>query len=156
MSISKLITRIKTEFLNAQFLRFLLVGGTATGANFFSRFLFRLFTTYEISLLCAYTVGAITSFFLNKYFTFRSREENAVFQAIKFTIVSVIYVFLGTFVAHIYFVILSVTSLSVPICESLAHMLSIGTCVIYSYLAMKYVAFKKLTIKGTERSESNQ
>ncbi len=155
MAILKLISRLKKEFLNTQFLTFLLVGGTATLTNFFSRLLFRLFTTYEISLLCAYTVGAITSFFLNKYFTFRSHEENAAFQAFKFTIISVIYVFLGTGVAYVYFVILSATTIPVHIRESLAHLLSIGTCVIYSYLATKYFAFRKIRFKRDERSENN-
>jgi len=155
MTLSKIISRLKKEFFNTQFLRFLLVGGTATCTNFFSRFLFRLFAPYEISLLCAYTVGAITSFFLNKYFTFRSHDENAVFQAFKFTIISVIYVFLGTAVAYVYFVILSATTIPVRICESLAHLLSIATCVIYSYFATKYFAFRKIEFKKDERSENN-
>lgn len=142
-----LLKRIIKDFISTQFLRFLLVGGFAALVNFFSRFFFRQFFLYVVSVAFAFSVGTIISFILNKIFTFKSFEERTVVQLIKFIIIAISSIFLATFIAWLGMVVyrlLQISFISSKQMESIAHIIAIGVTTLYNFLTMKYFSFRKL------------
>ncbi|MDQ7824589.1 MAG: GtrA family protein [Candidatus Eremiobacteraeota bacterium] len=141
-----MLERIKREFLSRQFAKFLLVGGIAASANFFSRFLFRLWFPYVVSVGLSFTLGTVVSFILNKTFTFKSYEESTAVQAFKFALTGLVYIVLGSAVAQGIYWITGHFALPPSWRESLSHALSIAICTVYSFLVIKYFAFRKLEL----------
>ena len=56
--------------LSRQFAAFLLVGGTAAAAQWLSRFAFSHALPYAAAVVCAYAVGVLVAFELNRRFVF--------------------------------------------------------------------------------------
>ncbi|MGD0036170.1 MAG: GtrA family protein [Bacteroidota bacterium] len=135
------------KIFNHEFLRFLISGGIAAGANFFSRIEFEKYFSFIFSVALGYAMGTVVSFFLNKYFTFKSHEEYPATQFIKFVIVAPLAVGLGSLIAYILIILFDILQfgkiIGVDYLKSLAHLGSIGATTIYNYLIMKYYCFKK-------------
>lgn len=71
-----------------QFLRFLIAGGVAAGANFGSRFIFSLYVSYELAIVLAYLVGMTVAFLLMRGQVFRASAGRLMPQVLKFTLVN--------------------------------------------------------------------
>lgn len=134
------------DFFSKQFFIFLTVGGTAALVNFFSRFLFRPFLPYVVSVVCAFVVGTILSFFLNRMFTFKGARRDPIgVQATRFAgaalgalLIAALVTSLGIKLYHIS----GITVIPLSRVESLLHLAAICINVIYSFLVMKYFALK--------------
>ena len=70
------ITKIKRLFLDASFLRFIIVGiiNTLVGSTIMFVCYNALHLSYWVSSACNYGITSVLSFFLNKYFTFSVRH----------------------------------------------------------------------------------
>jgi putative flippase GtrA len=75
-----------------QFLRYCLVGGVNTGVDvLILNILLWRFPTHNVQVLVAYnsvayTCGSVSSFFLNKYWTFRRTQRPAARELVRFAI----------------------------------------------------------------------
>lgn len=83
-----LIRAIKREFIQPQFIRFLVVGGTAATVNFFSRILLGFLMPYAASIVVAYGFGMATAYLLSKFFVFEKpahgyRKQIAYFVTVN-------------------------------------------------------------------------
>lgn len=139
--------RIIGDFCSLQFLRFLVTGGVCAGINFFSRFLFQLLFTYTESVTLGFIAGTFASFVLNRQYTFRSFNDRIVIQAIRFALIAVGGIGLGTLIAYTcmtLYDLLGGSFVSVGIAESASHMISIALTTGYNFLAMKYLCFERL------------
>ncbi len=151
-----MVNIIRKHFFTKQFKTFLVVGGTATVVAFFSRFLFRVFTSYEVSVALANVVGGVVSFILNKKYTFKSYEENITNQIIKFTLVGISAMFITTGIAYAFyqtFEFQKIIVLTQIQNETISHAISIGLTAIYNFFAMKYFSFKKIKYLGGNNAE---
>jgi len=149
MNIIKKQKNIISIFCSKQFLTFLLIGGTAALINFFSRFYFSLFLPFVASVACAFTAGTIVSFILNKTITFKSYDEHTMIQLLKFILIAIVGILLGSIIAGA-IIKLFRTFNSFFLCEkyleSSAHIAAIGVCTIYNFFAMKYFSFRQTNI----------
>ncbi|HEV7236009.1 MAG TPA: GtrA family protein, partial [Ktedonobacteraceae bacterium] len=75
-----------------QFLRYCLVGGVNTGVDLLMlNILLWRFPTHNVQVLVvynsvAYSCGALSSFFLNKYWTFRRTQRPTAREVVRFVI----------------------------------------------------------------------
>ena len=74
----------------ARFVRFLVTGGIAAGANILSRILLDWVVTYEIAVTLAYLVGMTTAFVLARVFVFETGAGGVRGQYLRFALVNVV------------------------------------------------------------------
>ena len=66
-----MLSTIRKQFLDTQFIAFVVCGGLAAVANVLSRVGFSQFFQYSIAIVLAYLVGMVTAFSLNRMFVFQ-------------------------------------------------------------------------------------
>jgi len=146
-----LIKSIIGIFISKEFIRFLLVGGTAAAINFGSRFLFRVFFPYVLSVALAFSLGTVVSFILNKVYTFKAFDESTLAQLVKFVAIAVVSIGIASFTVYsgmeIYKYI-GITWITEREMESVMHLVAIGVVMIFNFLAMKYFSFRRLSLFG--------
>ena len=76
--------------MNSQFIRFVLSGGVAAGANYGSRFVFSLWFPYEIAIALAYLVGMAVAFVLMRQLVFSGQGQPLGPQILKFSLVNLL------------------------------------------------------------------
>ena len=76
--------------LSRQFAAFLLVGGTAAGAQWLSRFAFSHALPYAAAVVCAYAVGVLVAFELNRRFVFPTAPGDRRGQFMRFLAVNAV------------------------------------------------------------------
>lgn len=71
---------------NLEFIRFLLVGSTAAGINFFSFFICYTLCqmNYKIAVSFAFIITALAHFFMNQKFTFQSKHNDFTTRVLKY------------------------------------------------------------------------
>lgn len=133
-----------------EIIKFLLVGGIAATANFLSGFFFRtgfgiVGYNYQISLALGFTVGTIISFILNRSLTFKAHRGNIRAQAFRFVLAAVVAIFLSVAVGLVIIKLIASFSngtLSEDMVVSISHITTILLMTLYSYIAIKYFAFR--------------
>jgi putative flippase GtrA len=152
-----IIEKIKNEFFNAQFLRFLLVGGFSALVNYFSGYFLRenfsRYLSFEASVATGFIIGAIMSFILNKIYTFGAHGEKTSIQLVKFLLIVITSTALASFLAFLCmktFTLLNLQFGTKTFMESVARVLSIVGVTFYNFLTMKYLAFNKVNISPDE------
>jgi putative flippase GtrA len=129
-------------FLNPQFLRFLLAGGVAVCANYGSRFLFSLWTSYEVAIVLAYLVGMAVAFILMRGHVFGAAEKALLPQVTRFIAVNILAV-LQTLVISILLARRVLPDLGIiEQAEALAHLAGVSVPVVSSYFGHRYLTFK--------------
>jgi putative flippase GtrA len=142
-----IIKKYIQDLITPQFGRFLMVGGTAAFANFSSRFLFRPYTSFVMSVALAYIVGTLISFYLNKHFTFSSHDEKTELQFAKFLLMASLSIVIASGVAKLCMITYDFTNFSYidrKLMESVAHIIAIGFTTLFNFFSMKYFSFKKI------------
>ncbi len=152
--IIKKIKEIVKLFFSIQFLKFLFSGSISAVLNFFSALLFRMFFDkivyyYSISIAFGFTLGTISSFILNKYFTFKAFEEKSYIQLLKFIFSALLGILIATIIASILNMTLRRLNndINKKIVETISHIITIGVMTIYNFLFMKLFAFKKIEFR---------
>lgn len=74
--------------LRSPFAGFLVVGVISTLCNLGSRYAFQRFSSYEVALIGANTVGVLSAFFLNRWYVFKSGDAPVAGELLRFTLVN--------------------------------------------------------------------
>lgn len=139
------------KILDPTFFRFLLVGVINTlvgyGVMFGLYNLAGLHTWgeagYWLSTVANYTVGSVVSFFLNKHFTFRSREKGAG-VVLRFALNIAVCMLLAYGIAKRATVwLLAGTALSQQVQGNLSMLVGSGLFVVLNYFGQRFFAFRR-------------
>ena len=147
--------RMLSLLSDAQFVRFLIFGGTATLVSFLGGYL--LYGILEMSYGPAIFIGSasaiVVNFGLNYAFNFRYRGRSVLSQVITFASVALFGSVLTVVLARI-FLWVSMAAISVGsddavlLMKAMCHVLSIGIVTLYSFFAHKYFSFNKGIVKS--------
>lgn len=130
------------KLLDKSFLKFLAVGVINTLVSMVLMFLLEKLG-YWPSTIIAYLVGACVSFFLNKNYTFKSRE-NTLKAVLKFALsVSLCYIIAYSLAQPITEWLLGYTPLSAIGKERVAKLFGMGLYTLINYFGQRFFAFKK-------------
>lgn len=147
-----MISKLKQIF-DPTFFRFIIVGVINTLVGYGVMFgLWNLAglhtlgdTGYWISSAANYVVGSIVSFFLNKHFTFRSREKGPGVVARFVVNISVCYLLAYGFAKPAVSWVLGSLALSEQLQGNLTMLAGSGLFVILNYFGQRFFAFKSPT-----------
>lgn len=132
----------KTKLLDASVWKFLLVGAGNTLLSMVLMFLLEGLG-YWPSTAIAYAAGAVMSFFLNRYFTFRSQETMGR-SAVKFALnVAVCYVLAYSLAQPVAGWLLGRTGIPALWQERLAKLGGMGLYTVLNYFGQRFFAFHK-------------
>lgn len=129
-------------FYDKTFLKFIIVGiiNTAVGAGVMFA-LYNIFNcSYWISSIMNYVVGSVVSFFLNKYFTFKSKAFS--FKEVIYFIINIAVCFFIAYGAAKPFAMYLLSSYSVTVQENTAMFIGMVIFTGLNYLAQRFIVFK--------------
>ncbi len=128
--------------LTPKFVRFLLAGGIAAGANYGSRFLFSCWLGYEQAIVLAYLVGMLVAFMLMRGHVFAVMGKALTPQIAKFVGVNLLAVTQTLIIS----VLLARWVLPgwgvVDHAEAWAHLSGVLVPVVTSYFGHKFFTFR--------------
>lgn len=128
--------------ITPQFLRFLVAGGIAAGANFGSRFVFSIFFNYGIAVVLAYLIGMLVAFLLMRGHVFNASQGSLAPQVAKFAAVNLLAV-LQTLAISLLLARWLLPSMGiVDHAEALAHLVGVLVPVVTSYFGHKLLTFR--------------
>lgn len=125
-----------------QFGAFLVAGGIAALANIGSRIGFSLVMPYAPAIVCAYIVGMIVAFLLNRMYVFRTPQHGLHHQVLWFTAVNL------AAVAQTLAVSLVLALWFFPRweihehAETIAHAVGVAVPTITSYFGHRFITFR--------------
>ena len=131
-------------FYDKTFLKFIIVGiiNTAVGAGVMFA-LYNIFNcSYWISSIMNYVVGSVVSFFLNKYFTFKSKTFSL--REVVYFIINIAVCFFIAYGAAKPFAMYLLSSYSVTVQENTAMFIGMVLFTGLNYLAQRFIVFKSL------------
>lgn len=131
-------------FYDKTFLKFIIVGiiNTAVGAGVMFA-LYNIFhCSYWISSIMNYVVGSVVSFFLNKYFTFKSKTFSL--REVVYFIINIAVCFFIAYGAAKPFAMYLLSSYSVTVQENTAMFIGMVLFTGLNYLAQRFIVFKSL------------
>lgn len=128
--------------MSSRFVRYLAAGGMAAAANYFSRFGFSVWFTFEIAVALAFFVGLTTGFLLMRQFVFDGVGKPVGPQAAKYVMVNV-----GALVLTVGISSLLARWLLPAVgvdrhVEAIAHAFGVAVPVLTSYLGHRYATFR--------------
>jgi putative flippase GtrA len=128
-------------FFTKQFLKFLLVGGTAAGANWLARILINFWTSFFAAVALAYVVGMICAFILNRIFVFPESTRSLKLQMRDFFITNFIafWLVLGTSLG-LKSLFENMGMIFYP--AEISHLIAVAVPTFVSFLIYKLFAFK--------------
>lgn len=124
------------------FLKFMMVGmiNTVFGTTIMFVFYNILDFSYEISSIANYFFASILSFFLNKHFTFKSKQKSLP-EAIRFIIIiAVCYVIAYGIAKQVALVILGFLDKKTR--ENIAMLIGMGLFAVLNYLGQRFFSFR--------------
>lgn len=128
--------------ISSQFIRFLLAGGIAAGANFGARFVFSIFFTYSVAIFFAYLVGMFVAFLLMRERVFNASHGPLSPQMTKFVGVNLL-AFLQTLVISLLMARWLLPWAGIYYnTEALGHLTGIVIPVFTSYFGHKFLTFR--------------
>ncbi len=120
---------------------FLATGGVAAVANFCSRLIYNMWTSFSIAIILAFITGLSIAFVLARLLVFKDSQKPAQNAALKFLVVNLVAVVL-TWVISMGMAYYALPALSVTsFVYEIAHATGIIFPVFTSYLAHKYWSF---------------
>ena len=128
--------------ITPQFIRFLVAGGIAAGANFGSRFVFSIFFAYGVAVFFAYLVGMLVAFLLMRGHVFNASQGPLAPQVIKFVGVNLLAV-LQTLAISLLLARWVLPSVGIEgQAEALGHLVGVLVPVVTSYFGHKFLTFR--------------
>lgn len=127
------------------FVRFLAVGGCAALVNFGSRIAFSTVMSYAPAIVCAYLLGMVTAFVLNRAFVFtHALHGDARRQFLWFTLVNAAAVVQTLAISLLLARVLLPAIGIVTEAESIAHAAGVLFPVFTSYVGHKRLSFRSV------------
>lgn len=137
-----MLTQQKDKLMTPQFVRFLVAGGIAAGANYSSRFLFSRWFSYEQAIVLAYLVGMLVAFMLMRGHVFEAKNKALAPQIAKFVGVNILAV-IQTLLISVVLARWVLPALGVVNhVEALAHLVGVLIPVVTSYIGHKFLTFR--------------
>ena len=128
--------------ITPQFMRFLLAGGMAAGANFGSRFVFSIFFSYGTAVFLAYLVGMLVAFLLMRGHVFNASQGPLAPLVTKFVGVNLVAV-LQTLAISLLLARWVLPSVGIrDHAEVIGHLVSVLVPVVTSYFGHKFLTFR--------------
>ena len=130
------------KFFDKTFLKFIIVGvaNTLFGTAVMFVFYNVLHLSYWVSSASNYIFGSILSYFLNKYFTFKSRD-NSLASVLRFAVnISVCYLLAYGLAKNAVRWVLS--GLSSTLQDNIAMLVGMGLFVVLNYIGQRYIVFR--------------
>lgn len=138
-----MIKKITGIFLDKTFFKFIIVGviNTIVGAGIMFA-LYNIFhCSYWFSSVMNYVVGSVVSYFLNKYYTFKSKKVSAK-EIIYFILnIAICYIIAYSFAKPVALYLLAGYSKAVQ--ENTAMFIGMVIFTILNYLNQRFIVFKK-------------
>lgn len=133
------------------FLRFLIVGGSAAVLNIILRIVIDIYFSYAFSIINAYIIAMIYAFTLNKKYVFQSESQTIGYEFIKFTLVNILSIIMillmSLFLANIFFPFIGLKWYP----NDLAHIISVFSTAITSYILHKLYTFNNKKLEDNEK-----
>jgi len=129
-------------FYDKTFLKFIIVGivNTAVGAAVMFA-LYNIFhCTYWVSSTMNYVVGSIVSFFLNKYFTFKSKAFS--FKEVIYFIINIAVCFFIAYGLAKPFAMYLLSGYSITVQENTAMFIGMVIFTGLNYLSQRFIVFR--------------
>ena len=130
-------------FFTKQFLRFLLVGGTAAFAQWLLRIVLSIWMNFSSAVLISYAFGMFIAFVLSSIFVFPRSHKPRVKQARDF-IVTNLCVFPIVWIAAVAINILLKNFGIISFRETIAHGVALSLPMFATFLMYKFFAFKDI------------
>ncbi len=129
-------------FYDKTFLKFIIVGivNTAVGAGVMFALYNVFHCSYWISSIMNYVVGSIVSFFLNKYFTFKSKVFSL--REVVYFIINIAVCFFIAYGVAKPFAVYLLSGYSVRVQENTAMFIGMVLFTGLNYLAQRFIVFK--------------
>ena len=128
--------------LTPQFIRFILAGGIAAGANLGSRFVFNQWMSYEVAIVLAYLVGMFVAFLLMRGHVFNAHGQSLGLQILKFAGIN-LFAVVQTLIISVVLARWVLPTLAVQNhVEAIAHLVGVLVPVISSYFGHKFITFR--------------
>ena len=127
--------------MSGNFLRFVLAGGIAAGANWLSRFAFSLFLNLTGAVIAAFIIGMSVAYGLNRLFVFDKSGRALHVEATRFVIVNLVAL------VQVWAVTLGLADYAFPAFawhwhpEALAHAVGVASPIVTSYFGHRYFTF---------------
>lgn len=134
--------KLCSDFFNKTFLKFIAVGmaNTIFGTAIMLIFYNLLGFGYWISTIANYVFGSVLSYFLNKNFTFKTKDKS--FKTILKFIINILLCYLLAYGFAKPAVSLILTSFSKKIQENIAMLAGAAIFIIFNYIGQRFVVFK--------------
>ncbi len=132
-----------TKLLDKTFLKFMLVGilNTVVGTTIMFVFYNVFNLSYEVSSGTNYFFTSILSFFLNKYFTFKSKDR-ALIEFFRFALIIIFcYILAYGLAKRLAFELLGFLDKKTR--ENIAMLIGMGLFAILNYLGQRFFSFKE-------------
>jgi putative flippase GtrA len=135
--------RLVQLFTSAEFLRFVLAGGTAAAANIGSRLVFSQFLPFSEAVALACVVGVATAYLLMRRFVFAPSGRQRRDEITRFVIVNLVAA------VQVWVVSIALAERVLPAwgwrwqAETLAHVVGVASTVVTSYLLHKLFTFRR-------------
>jgi len=132
------------------FLRFVLCGGIAAGANVVARIAFSQLMTYEIAVVLAYLVGMTVAYVLMKLFVFEPSRRSVSAEYVRFGIVNLVSL-LQVFAVSVGLARWAFPALGLTWhAETIAHLIGVASPIVTSYFGHKAFTFDRKEPKARE------
>lgn len=128
--------------LSRRVIKFLIAGAVAAALNFGSRFIFSEFMPFEYAIVCAFGVGLLSGFLLNKLVVF-GPTDNALPSQISAYIGVNLFALLQTWLVTVLLAALLVPRIGSGAGEAIAHFFGVAVPAVSSYFGHKYFTFRE-------------
>lgn len=130
-------------FYDKTFLKFIIVGiiNTIVGAGIMFALYNIFYCSYWFSSIMNYVVGSVVSFFLNKYFTFKSKSFS--FKEVIYFIINIAVCFFIAYGLAKPFAMYILSGYSVSVQENTAMFIGMVIFTGLNYLSQRFIVFKK-------------
>ncbi len=129
------------QFMNRQFLGFVITGGLAACVNFGSRMVYNRWLDFSSSVVLAYLTGMVTAFILARLFVFRDGSQSVQTSAAIFALVNVVAVLQTWGISMVLYYLLPLVGV-VSYVPEIAHAVGVMVPVFTSYLGHKKYSFR--------------
>ena len=138
------VRRVFTLFASPQFLLFLLIGGTAAGANLLARLVFNLFMNYPLAVSLAYVVGMMVAFPLNRLFVFPNSTKSIVHNAVFYVLVNLMTFPMVLAISWVLGVFILPNFTPVASAEMIGHTVGVMSPAFSSFALHKFLTFRSV------------
>jgi putative flippase GtrA len=132
---------LASQFMNKQFLKFLLAGGLAAMINFGSRFLYSLYVDFKVAVVFAFFTGLISGYLLARHMVFEASDHSRSKEAGYYILVNLVALAQTWLISVLLADLVLISLLGQEMGEAIAHLAGVVFPVFTSFLGHKYFTF---------------